>query len=140
MSRFDSVPPEQPRCVFDSHVSADVVPEDDSHAAEIFPSGGMAILNGDPHLDAVREAVHARASTDTERYRAEAASALQELTPERRDCGTIDEGPVWTLEVLAQEASELAHASATQDTWLAYLHADDLSRSEYARQIMDYVS
>jgi hypothetical protein len=100
----------------------------------------MAILNGDPRLDSVREAVHVRASADAERYRTEAVSALQELTRARRDRDTIDEGPVWTLEVLAQEASELAHASATQNTWLAYLDADDLSRSEYARQILDYVS
>ena len=42
--------------------------------------------------------------------------------------------------MLAQEASELAQASATQHTWLAYLDAEVLSRSEYARQILDYVS
>jgi len=100
----------------------------------------MAILNGDPRLDSVREAVHARASADAERYRTEAVSVLHELRQARRDGDTIDEGPVWTLEVLAQEASELAQASGTQDAWLAYLDADDLARSEYARQILDYVS
>jgi hypothetical protein len=100
----------------------------------------MAIINGDPRLDSVRESVHARASADAKRYRTESVSALQELRRARRDHGAIDEGPIWTLEVLAQEASELAHASATQDGWLAYLDADDLSRSKYARQILDYVS
>ena len=100
----------------------------------------MAIVNGDPRLDSVREAVHARASADAARYRTEAASALHELRQARRFGDAIDEGPVWTLEVLAQEASELALASATQDAWIVYLDADDISRSEYARQILDYVS
>ncbi len=100
----------------------------------------MAILNGDPRLDSVREAVHARTSADAARYRSEAFSALRVLRQARTDGDAIDEGPVWTLQVLAQEASELAQASATQDAWIAYLDADDLSRSEYARQILDYVS
>ena len=68
-------------------------------------------------------------SADATRYRTEAASALHELRQARRDGDAIDEGPVWTLEVLAQEASELAQASATRHTWLAYLDAEVLSRA-----------